>query len=140
MISFVQKLHPWRQKAVISQFFKSFKNLKNDVIMTGNNQIPRLHTWNKSVVDYLVDWAKNEIVRVLKLKFSNLKRFKLEISAIEYWFLSELCLDKTQTYFLHLVQTQSRLKCGTRHKFGHQKIQIWTKSGLIPVMETSRPC
>ena len=54
----------------------------------------------------------------------SLKRSKLEIPAIEYRFLSELCLGKTQTYFLYLVQTQSRLKCGTRHKFGHQKIQI----------------
>ena len=66
-IGFVKKFYPCWHLAVKIIFFKNFKN---DVIMTGSDQSPRFPARTYSIVDYLVLWAKNKIVRVsLKLNF-----------------------------------------------------------------------
>ena len=61
MIGFAQKLYPWRHLVLKIIFFKVFTN---DVIMTGSDLSPRIHTRTLSTIDYLFIWAKNKIVRV----------------------------------------------------------------------------
>ena len=80
-------------------FSNFFKNFTNDVIMTGSDQTLPIHVWTLSVVDYLVVWTKNKIVRV-SLKWIRLFKSLMNHFITHFHDLTEIwiCFGLKQRY------------------------------------------